>query len=187
MSARQSELNKGLSLSGWGKKLIGGIEYDLGHLDDSVITVTPKAAGTPAYRVLVSYGCHCFARENKAGDPATHHVPDGKKIRTFCPIRTSHSAHLPAIIAGAQSGVAFFSQKTNMLLVEQLPGVNGPYAVFFNVQQSKQASLDAVLFVASAYEKPNLVRAMPAISFTTLIANTSKGLAVVPPTRLTSW
>jgi hypothetical protein len=74
-----------------------------------------------------------------------------------------------------------------MLLVEQLPGVNGPYAVFFNVQKSKQANLDVVLFVASAYEKPNLVKAMPAISFTALIAKASRGLAATRPTRLTSW
>jgi hypothetical protein len=174
-------------LSSWGKKTIGGVEYDLTHLDSTVINVTPSAAGSPTYRVLVSYGCHCFARDVEHSDPVEHHIADGNNTRCFCPIRTSHSQHLPTIVGAAWTGPAFFSQGTNMLLVERLPGMNGPYAVFFNVRQSKQRNLDVVMFVASAYEKPNLVPAMPAVPFTALIAKASKGHTPFKPKRLTAW
>jgi hypothetical protein len=171
----------------WGTKTIAGVVYGLTHLDPFVFDVTPKAAGAPTYRVLVSFGCHCFARELTPADSIEHYVPDGKTGRCFCPIRTAHSQHLPRIICGASNGLAFFSKDTNMLLVEKLAGLGGPYAVFFNVKPSSKTSIDVAMFVASAYEKPLLVKAMPAVPFTALIAKASKGHVPFKPKRLTKW
>ena len=171
----------------WGTITIAGVAYDLTHLDPFVFDVIPKAAGAPTYRVLVSFGCHCFAREWRPKDPKSHFIPDGKKGRCFCPIRTGHSMHLPRIVRDASSGPAFFSKDKNMLLVEKLPSLAGPYAVFFNVKPSTQASVDVVIFVASAYEKPLLAKALPAVPFTALIAKVSKGHTPFKPKRLTRW
>ncbi len=171
----------------WGKKKIAGVVYDLTHLDPFVFDVTPKAVGAPTYRVLVSFGCHCFARELTPKDPIEYFVPDGKTGRCFCPIRTDHSRHLPRVIRDASNGHAFFGKDKNMLLVEKLPDLAGPYAVFFNVKPSPKASIDVAMFVASAYEKPLLVKAMPAVPFTALIAKASKGHTPFKPKRLTRW
>ncbi len=95
--------------------------------------------------------------------------------------------HLPRIVRDASSGPAFFSKDKNMLLVEKLPSLAGPYAVFFNVKPSTQASVDVVIFVASAYEKPLLAKALPAVPFTALIAKVSKGHTPFKPKRLTRW
>jgi hypothetical protein len=141
----------------WGKRTIEGVGYDLTHLDSRVIDVTPKAPRSPTYRVLVSYGCHCFARDLRSGDPVSHHVADdGGRTRCFCVDRAAYSVHLPRIVRAASAGQAYFSQDHNMLLVERLPGVVAPYAIFFNIRKSRQKGVDVNLFVASAYEKPNL-------------------------------
>jgi hypothetical protein len=172
----------------WGIKRIGDVDYDLTHLNAFHMNVTPQAAGSPTYRVLVNFGCHCFCRELEPNDPPDHHVADGKNgPRCFCKDRAAHSQHLPRIIRAASGGPAFFSQGKNMLLVERLPGLNGPYAVFFNVRQSIKANIDVAMFVASAYEKPALVPAMPAMPFTALIAKAALGQTPFRPTRRTRW
>jgi hypothetical protein len=48
-------------------------------------------------------------------------------------------------------------------------------------------NIDVAMFVASAYEKPNLVKAMPAIAFTTLVGKVSNGHVPFKPKRLTKW
>jgi hypothetical protein len=171
----------------WGKRIIRGTEYDLTHLDSAVIDVTPLAAGAPTYRVLVSYGCHCFARELCAGDHPDFHIPDNGNVRCLCPIRAEQSKHLPRIVREAAGASAFFSQGANMLLVEELPGLKGPYAVFFNARQSDQPSLDVVMFVASAYEKIALPDRLPAVPFTALIAKAAKGHTPFRPERTKLW
>jgi hypothetical protein len=172
----------------FGKIVIAGVEHDLTHLDPLMIRVTAKTTGSPTYNVHVSFGRHCFARELRHGDPVSHHVPDnGGSVRCFCPIRTTHSRHLSKIVRAAPTGPAFFSQGKNMLLVDWVPGVVGPYAVFFNLQPSTLKNIDVAMFVASAYEKPNLVKAMPAIAFTTLVGKVSNGHVPFKPKRLTKW
>jgi hypothetical protein len=170
----------------WGKRTIQGVEYDLTHLDATVIIVRSEKDGA-TYRVLVSYGCHCFARELRPGDHADFHIADNGDTRCLCPIRTEQSKHLPGIMGDAANRLAFFSQDTNMLLVEELPGLQGPYAVFFNVRQSKQTGLDAIMFVASAYEKVALPDRLPAVPFVMLVEKASKGYVPFRPTRTKPW
>jgi hypothetical protein len=171
----------------WGKRTIQGVEYDLTHLDSQVITVTSGKEGAPVYRVLVSYGCHCFARELQHGDHSDFHIADNGDFRCLCPIRTKQSKHLPRIVGEAVNGLAFFSQDKNMLLIEELPGLGGPYAVFFNVRQSKQKDLDAIMFVASAYEKPALPERLPAVPFLMLVEKATKDYTPFRPTRTKAW
>jgi hypothetical protein len=172
----------------WGTLNIAGVNYSLTHLDSRIIDVTPKAPRSPTYRVLVSYGCHCFARDLKPGDPVSHHVADdGGRTRCFCVDRAAYSAHLPRIIRAAQQGQAYFSQDHNMVLVERLPGVVAPYAIFFNVRRSRQKGVDVNLFVASAYDKPNLPTHLFPIPFTALIATIAKGWVPVRPAKKIKW
>lgn len=172
-------------MSRFGKKVIDGVEHDLTHLDSAVIDVAAKSNPTVSFRVLVTYGLHCFAREVRCGD-AEHHVieHDGDQ-RCFCPIRTELSKKLPSLIREASTDLAFFSDGRNMLILDDVPG--GPYAVFFNVEKAQQASLDVILFVASAYLKPGIPDRLPAVPFTALIEKASKGHRPFKPRKTKAW
>jgi hypothetical protein len=174
-------------VSRWGKRIIRGTEFDLTHLDDAVIDVEGEGKEPPTYRVLVSYGHHCFAREYRPEDHPDFYILENGDLRCFCPIRTALSVQLPKIVREAANGLAYFSQDKNMLLVEEIEGLAGPYAVFFNIRQSKQKSLDAVMFVASAYEKLALPERLPAVRFKALVAKAAKGHEPFRPQRTRSW
>jgi hypothetical protein len=150
-----------------------------------MIYVVAKSDETVRFRVLVSYGLHCFAREERADDPDTHIIVDGNDRRCICPIRTELSKKLPRLICDASTGMAYFSDGRNMLILEDVPG--GPYAVYFNVERARLESLDVILFVASAYLKPGLPERLNAVPFTALIEKASKGHKPQRPTKTKVW
>jgi hypothetical protein len=159
----------------WNKFVIGHTSYDLSHLKPFTLSVTPKSDNAPTFKVLVSFGHHTFTRELSEGDPPEMKFSHGSDDRCFCPVRHEHSLALPRIVNEGASGRAYFSQTRNFLLVENLPGVEGPYAVFFNIEKAKNLKgVDASLFIVSAYAKPSLPpkRKLPAITFATLVSKT---------------
>jgi hypothetical protein len=155
------------------------------------MSVTPSVAGAAARRVLVNFGHHCFTRDVRAGDTAemtVHHKRHQNDARSFCSQRYTHSLSLPTIIRTAASGRAYFGQaqawrSQNYLLVENLPGMVGPYAVFFDMMQSHSKNLDVVMFVNSAYEKPNLPPRLRSLPFATLVATIAAGNPVIKPKK----
>lgn len=168
----------------WGQHSIGEKIYDLKHLDPFVLTVTPKAEGAPTFRVLVTFGSHTFTRELEACDADEHRFVDGTDTRCFCETRYSCSASLPDIVRRASTGRVFFSEGRNMLCVEWLEGLSGPYAVFFNLSRSPQKGIHAAMFVVSAYEKPALPERLPAMTFVTLVSNVVANKKLVVPNDL---
>ncbi|OXE36549.1 MAG: hypothetical protein CGW95_06920 [Phenylobacterium zucineum] len=114
----------------WGKKTFGGVEYDLDHLEPFTLNVTPKGDAAPTFKVLVSFGHHTFTREFNDQDPVEMKFTHNGDERCFCNDRYGHSLFLPGIVTSHAAGRAYFSQKRNYLLVENLPGVVGPYVVF---------------------------------------------------------
>lgn len=169
----------------WGSFNGGGVEYDLSHLAPFTLNVTPKAVGAPTFKVLVSFGHHTFTREMNGHDPGDMKFVHGTDERCFCTVRHGHSILLPGIVTANAGGRAYFSKTRNYLLVENLPGVVGPYAVFFNIERAKIANVDAAMFVVSAYPKPALppVRELPRITFATLVAKTARGEVVTRPKK----
>lgn len=172
---------------GWGKYTIDGVEHDLAHLDPILIQVTPNTQGAAPLKVLVSFGLHCFAREVRQNDNPKHLIRNGADVRCFCPERAAQSQNLPAIIRAAPNAPAFFSQETKMLLIEELPGLKGPYAVFFDIKRSSSPGIDAAMFVASAYEKDRFPAKFKAIPFRKLVEVVSAGEPVYQPKRFTRW
>ncbi|MCP3397149.1 hypothetical protein [Bradyrhizobium sp. CCGB20] len=172
-------------MSSHGKKIFDGVEYDLTHLDSAVIDVAAQTDPSVKFRVLVSYGLHCYAREVRDGDPDHYILSEGRDRRCFCPDRTKLSKNLPRLIREASAGHAYFSEGRNMLLVEDVDG--GPYVVFFNVEQAKQKSLDVILFVASAYLKPQLPERLNAIPFTALVHKAARGYGAERPKKTKAW
>jgi hypothetical protein len=167
----------------WTEKIIGGRTYSLAHLQPFTVLVTPKAEGAPTFKVLVSFSSHPFSKEWCDSDPESHKIIDGDEIRCFCPIRHGHSLHLPSIVQAGTNGRAYFSLRDNFLLVHNLPGLNGPYAVFFSIEKARAKGVDAVMFVASAYHKPDLPKHIPAITFATLVAKTVRSERIVKPKK----
>jgi hypothetical protein len=169
----------------WPDLMINGDLYGLSHLQSFTVNVTPKAPDAPTFKVYVSFGYHTFTRTPEASDGALFRITHEGEERCFCHKRHGHSLHLPAIVRGCVNGKVYFSERQNYLIVENLPGVNGPYAVFFNVEKAKSRDFDAAMFVVSAYEKPDLppLRRLDSITFPTLISKTSSGLQVKRPPK----
>lgn len=170
---------------GWGGFAAAGIDYDLSHLDPLILVVTPDGAGA-GYRVLVTFGHHTFTREmRESDDPEWRYTVRGDP-RCFCPERHGCSVYLPGIIQASAHARAYFSQGRNYLLIEDLPGLSGPYAIFFNLGRARDRAFDVNLFVVSAYPKPNLPprRRLSAITMPTLIGKTARGERITrPPPR----
>lgn len=169
----------------WGRFIVEKAEHDLAHLDPFTLRVTPRAADAPTFRVLVTFGHHTFTRELREDDPAHLKFSHNGDDRCFCPTRHRHSLELPRVVGQAATGRAFFSQNRNFLLVEDLPGLEGPYVVFFNMERARIKNIDAAMFVVSAYHKPNLPpRAnLGAITFATLVSKTVAGTQVRRPKK----
>lgn len=175
----------------WGKRTIQGVEFDWTHLDDHILHVhmDPEDPEAESYRVLVRYGHHCFAREWRADDHADFAVFNelGSDKRCACPERTAQSRNLRQILRDAIDGLAYFSHDTNMVIVDAIPGVAGPYAVFFNVNEGDKSGHEVMLFVASAYIKPDLLERLSFVPFKALIAKAAKGHTPFRPKKTKSW
>lgn len=161
--------------------------YNLGHLSPFIVAVVPKADGAPSFKVLVTFGHHCFTREWLEGqDDTMWRYVVGRDVRCFCTVRHQQSLALPAIVNAAATGKVYFSRDRNYLIVESVDGLSGPYAVFFKLEKAKRAhNADAVMFVVSAYEKRNLPAKsrLPSISFATLVAKTVREECITPPKK----
>jgi hypothetical protein len=167
----------------WGKRTICGQEYDLAHLDSFTMQVTPKRAGAPTYDVRVVFGCHTFTKEWEADDPPGSLVDDDGDQRCFCTVRYGHSLHLPQIMLAAATGKVHFSNNSPYLIIRQLAGVNGPYAVYFDAMKAGHPALGAVVNVRSAHAKPNVPMDLPRIGFATMVDLIVTGRPIKPPKK----
>ncbi|HEV7600187.1 MAG TPA: hypothetical protein VGO49_07995 [Bradyrhizobium sp.] len=154
----------------FGKKRIGGVDYDLEHLDSFKLEVKPKAEEAPTYMVRVTFGFHCFTRKITAGDSPGLYMTHDKEWRCFCFDRYELSKELVGMIKYAANGRAYFGEKSNFLIVESLSQQNAPYVAFFDIEKAKKSDgVDAVMFVTSAHLRPKLPDRLPAISFATIV------------------
>ena len=135
--------------------------------------------------MAVRFGCHTFTREWMGDETPDFRFTHGSEVRCFCPIRYGLSHHLPDIVrrTAAFGGKAYFDAKQNYLLIERLPEIEGPYAVFFTMERSKHSTADVAMFVTSAYEKRRLPRNIPKVTFATLVAKHARGERVRRPLR----
>ena len=159
----------------WGSFEYGGQVHNLTHLDPFTIAVTPKAAGAPTWTVRVSFSHHTFTRELRPGDTPEQEYAVGSDVRCFCVDRYPLSHQLPGIIQANANGRAYFAQNRNFMFVENVPGLQGPYAIFFNIERARNLpGIDATMFVVSAYEKLALppIRSLQAITMPTLVGKT---------------
>lgn len=171
----------------WRNFKIAGIVYDLGHLNSTVIAVTPAAPEAPTFNVKVLFHCHTFTRELTAADTPDLHFQNGGELRCFCTVRHSHSLLLPGMVqAAANGGQTYFSQGANMLLLDA-GTAGGPYCAFYKMRRSNRPDVHAVMEVVSAYPKPNLPHMLSALSFPTVVSTISAGQALNRPKPRRAW
>lgn len=167
----------------WGKKTFGGVEYDLNHLAPFTMQVTPKQEGARTYNVRVTFTCHAFTREWRDTDAEDHRFDEGKEVRAFCPVRYGHSQSLEQLIRNASTGKVRFNNQTPFVIPATIPGLVGPYAIYFQAYKAKVPGLDVIMDVRSAHHKPNLNQSLPKITFATVIGNTAAGVRIRPPKK----
>ncbi|WP_369062325.1 hypothetical protein ABOZ73_08565 [Caulobacter sp. 73W] len=165
----------------WGKRTFGGVEYDLCHLDPFTMQVTPKAPGSPTYNVRVTFTCHTFTREWCDTDAPDHKHQEGSEARAFCPIRYGHSQHLEQLIRNASVGKVRFNNQTPWVIPATIPGLDGPYAIYFNAIKARTPGLHVIVDVRSAHHKPTLNMRLPQVTFATVIGNTAAGKPIKRP------
>lgn len=167
--------------NGWSEHAkAGGATYCLRHLNPRVLQVGSQ------FNVLITVGCHAFTRDALTTDDPADLIRDGSKDRCFCPQRYQWSLDLPAIVNNASLGSVFFSQGKTMLCVDYPLARQAPYAIFFEMWAAQSGSLDAVMSIRSAYEKPNLPQRLPAISFRSLTGAIVAGRSVRAPPQTRS-
>jgi hypothetical protein len=172
----------------WGTHKIGWKDYPLGHLDDFVLHVPRPDGNGRDYRVLVDIGHHAFSRDLRPDDTEEMIVGPPNDRRCFCLERYPLSLHVPGIIRAGIGDKAYFGEvqpyrPQNYLVIENLAGVEGPYAILFNMTKSRQTPIDAVMFVTSAYAKPKMRRDLPMIRFANLVNLTVQEIAIKRPKK----
>jgi hypothetical protein len=173
----------------WGAVRIGGVEYDLTHLDPLLIWVQPNAEGARMLRVLVSFSHHVFTRAIQPDDDPAAVCGPSTDLRCFCPERFGLSLRLREIIKAAGTQKAFFPapnhvRQRNFLLLEVEAG-QPPYLIAFNLERAARADVEAVMFVVSAHSRPSLPpkSQMDSIRFATLVAKVVRGEAINRPPK----
>lgn len=141
---------------GWGTRTIQGTPYRLQHLDPFTFAENGK-------RIRVQIGAHAFTREQRAGDHPDLCFMDGKTPRTFCVTRYGHSLHLPAAIIAASKGYVFHNQ-SKFAFKGNLPGVNGPYVIAFELRLSTSPKYDLKMQIVSAHWRKKAAK-MPRCHF----------------------
>lgn len=134
--------------------------YSLHHLEPFTLRIPgPDPQHTPA-RLLVTMSHHVFSEKWVPGQsPQTHYLLENNDPREFCPVRYGWSTHLEALIRYHVNGKAYETRddagRMRHAFVANLPGSTIPYPIFFTLQAaSSSKTLDGLLTVLSAYEKP---------------------------------
>jgi hypothetical protein len=139
----------------WGKREIGGVKYDLTHLDPFRVVV-PAHDGGGELTARVRFGSHVFTLTWSDNYVEEFRIRDGTQSRCFCPIRYGHSLHLPGIVERGLAGRVLFDPQRTLVVLGNPPGVLSPYAVFFVMKRVVRQPYQIDVVVVSAHEHPRL-------------------------------
>jgi hypothetical protein len=172
----------------WKPAIIGGDTYDLSHLHPHLWEVAiPASDGKPqlVLKVLVSYGLHCFARDQLPGEAVRedYWYADSRERRVFCHLRWELSKQLPGIIATLGDRRCMHTGREEFVTLEVVhQGRTFEYAVFFTVTKAQKAEgAHLNLFVNSAHERYDPLRYTKPIKFKFILLNRFQGKAIKPP------
>ena len=137
----------------WGKRSIGGVAYDLTHLDPFTLQI-PGHAGAPNLSARVRFGSHVFTVAWTPNYIEEYRVADGGKSRCFCTERYGHSLHLRSIIEQSCPGRVLFDPSRKLVMIGNPPRILQPYALFFEMKRVSKQPYDLDILVVSAHAQP---------------------------------
>ena len=159
----------------WGKRRIRGVDYDLGHLDPYVFEVVPGDPKAPPIKVAASFHLHTFTRDRDPADTPDLHMGNAFDPRSFSFERYECSKHIRAVIQKASQGTVYRSHHDNLLAIDTLDGLDGEYAVPFQVGATPSLAIPVRMWVLSAHERTNPLSHREGISFYTLVRKIAAG------------
>lgn len=139
----------------WGKRRIGGVLYDLTHLDPVILAIPGFEQQSPILARL-RYGAHVFTLKWSDNYIDEYRILDGRQSRCFCPIRYAHSLHLPHLIQTHCGGRVMFDPQKKLVLLGNPPGSLEPYAIFFELTRARSKPYQLDMLVVSAHERPRI-------------------------------
>jgi hypothetical protein len=139
----------------WGKRKVGGVTYDLTHLDPFILDIPPHGDGEQL-KARVRFGSHTFTLKWDDNYIEEYRIKDGKKSRCFCPVRHGHSKHLPGILQLACAGRVLFDPDQKLVMLGNPPGAIMPYAVFFEMTAARRQTYELDIVVVSAHNQPHI-------------------------------
>jgi hypothetical protein len=146
--------------------VVGGVSYDLSHLNDVKYSFTVPATGKHSeitFEILTQYSSHCMSwgpSRNQEIDfleqGEDRRIIDDKGIhRCFCDNRYKLSKQLPSIFSTLIDKKCYFTGHDNWLIIEisDSSGYRQEYEIFFSV--TKQSNKLLRIYVESAYVRGN--------------------------------
>lgn len=133
----------------WNKKT-----YDLSHLHSQQIEYIQSTEGKPDlnYKFIVTYSCHCFAKEDESTTTDTPIIRARKENRPFNIERYELSKQLPDIIANlGQNDIPCFIAGYGSYLSVQLKSQSGELYNYHVVFKTFREKRKLRLHVESAY------------------------------------
>lgn len=137
-------------MSRWLPIMVGGVTYDLAHLDPFTFDIVPRGWSRSAI-VAVAFNDHCFTEKF---DDARHTSPivtptsSGHETRGFSLERWRLSLELPDLIRNFDGKRVARTRNGNLVHLRTASGAE--YGVFFTLRRSH--GLRCALYVVSAYE-----------------------------------
>lgn len=139
---------------------LGGVDYPLGHLAPFDVIVPAKDPLASSATLRVTFSHHVFSEKwDDSKHQADHEFYEDGERRAFCSVRFGCSIDLRQIIEYHVGGKAYESRDSNGILrhlfYADADGIQ--YPVFFNLRRAnKIPSVDGILHIISAYQKPDL-------------------------------
>lgn len=164
-----------------------GEAYCLEHLHPQCVEyVIPPAKNAPErrFQVAVSYGLHCFTRNQKEGE-VVHEAgwyADSREKRVFCLERWQLSKMLPEVVRTLGGRKCLHTGREEFVTLKVVEGERTfDYAIFFILSKSSAQGIDMNLFIVSAHERFNALKYTKPIRFGIILMNRYQGKKIKPP------
>jgi hypothetical protein len=164
---------------GWGTFNIGDQSFDLGHLDETLISVEIEGE---RHNILVEFSDHCFTADAEPEDRRPKFTPCSRKDGRFCEERYQASLNLVNYIERACLGSVWLGEADRFIIVKlkAMTVDKKPlhYVVPFTLEKWKgDTRAKLKMRVRSAYLRApaNLVATFGIVKFAILVDLTIKG------------
>jgi len=146
------------------------------------------STGDRTIAIEVRFSSHCFTEKAGPDDAPDLLYIHAQERRRFDLIRYELSKRLPDLIRQLPGKSVYRSQTSNFFFLRATKGTEypGPYVVFFNMRKARQADIDLLMRIESAYAKPNMTTRASAVRFERLALSCATGRQIPVAPRKSS-